>query len=118
MLQRATGRRYADFVSERLWQPLGAKDATLWLDRPGGTPRAFSYFVARPGDWLRLGVMIAQRGRFDDREILPAAYRLYQLSGTAHRVSKLVPVHRRLRADNVFAVHDTTLPSLPPGLFA
>jgi CubicO group peptidase (beta-lactamase class C family) len=74
VLQRATGRRYADFVSERLWQPLGAKDATLWLDRPGGTPRAFSYFVARPRDWLRIGVMIAQRGRFDDREILPAAW--------------------------------------------
>jgi CubicO group peptidase (beta-lactamase class C family) len=74
VLQRATGRRYADFVSERLWQPLGAKDATLWLDRPGGTPRAFSYFVARPRDWLRLGVMIGQRGRLGDREILPASW--------------------------------------------
>jgi len=74
VLQRATGRRYAEFVSERLWKPLGAKDATLWLDRPGGTPRAFSYFMARPRDWLRLGVMIADRGRLDDREILPAAW--------------------------------------------
>jgi CubicO group peptidase (beta-lactamase class C family) len=74
VLQRATGQRYADFVSERLWKPLGAKDATLWLDRPGGTPRAFSYFVARPRDWLRLGVMIAQRGQLGDREILPAAW--------------------------------------------
>jgi CubicO group peptidase (beta-lactamase class C family) len=74
VLQRATGRRYADYVSERLWRPLGAKDATLWLDRPGGTPRAFSYFVARPRDWLRLGVMIAQRGQLDDREILPASW--------------------------------------------
>lgn len=74
VLQRATGRRYADFVSERLWRPLGAKDATLWLDRPDGTPRAFSYFIARPRDWLRLGVMIADRGRFEGREILPPSW--------------------------------------------
>lgn len=74
VLQRATGRRYADYVSEHLWQPLGAKDAAVWLDRPGGTARAFSYFMARPRDWLRIGVMIAQRGQFDGREILPASW--------------------------------------------
>lgn len=74
VLERATGRRYADHVSERLWQPLGAKDATLWLDRPGGTPRAFSYFVARPRDWLRVGMLVAGRGRFEGREILPASW--------------------------------------------
>lgn len=51
-------------------------------------------------------------------EILPAGYRLYQLAGTAHRVSKLVPARRRLRADNVFAVHETTRASLPGRLFA
>ncbi len=74
VLQRATGQRYADFVSERLWKPLGAKDARLWIDRPGGTPRGFSYFVARPRDWLRLGVMIAQGGRLEGREIMPASW--------------------------------------------
>jgi CubicO group peptidase (beta-lactamase class C family) len=44
------------------------------LDRPGGTPRAYSYFVARPRDWLRLGVMLAGRGRAGDRQILPASW--------------------------------------------
>ena len=74
VLERATGQRYAEFVSKRLWQPLGARDAMLWLDRPGGTPRAFSYFVARPRDWLRVGVMLADHGRFEGREILPASW--------------------------------------------
>lgn len=49
-------------------------------------------------------------------DLLPAGYRTYQLSGTAHRVSKLVPT-RRLRPDNVFAVHDAVLPSLSRELF-
>ena len=73
VLERATGRRYADFVSSRLWQPLGAKDAVLWLDRPGGTPRAFSYFVARPRDWLRVGGMLGGQGGFEGSWILPPA---------------------------------------------
>jgi FkbM family methyltransferase len=50
-------------------------------------------------------------------EILPVGYRLYQLAGTAHRVSPLVPVQRRMRADNVFAIHETAIASLPRDLF-
>jgi CubicO group peptidase (beta-lactamase class C family) len=71
VLERATGRRYADYVSEKLWKPLGAKDATLWLDRPNGTARGFSYFQARPRDWLRIGLLIEGQGKFGGREILP-----------------------------------------------
>ncbi len=74
VVERATGRRYADYVAQRLWQPLGAKDARLWLDRPGGTARAYSYFVARPRDWLRLGALVAGRGRVGDRQVLPASW--------------------------------------------
>lgn len=74
VVERATGRRYAAHVSDCLWKPLGARDARLWLDRSGGTPRAYSYFVARPRDWLRLGVMVAQRGRHDGRQLLPASW--------------------------------------------
>lgn len=51
-------------------------------------------------------------------ELLPTGYRTFQLAGTAHRVSKLVPTRSRLRADNVFAVHETVMPSLPRALFA
>lgn len=74
VIERATGRRYAEHVSSCLWRPLGAKDARVWLDRLGGTPRAYSYFVARPRDWLRLGVMLASHGRIGDRQILPASW--------------------------------------------
>jgi CubicO group peptidase (beta-lactamase class C family) len=74
LIERATGQRYADFMSEKLWQPLGAKDATLWLDRPGGTAKAFSYFQARPQDWLRLGMMMADNGMYGGRQILSPAW--------------------------------------------
>jgi FkbM family methyltransferase len=51
-------------------------------------------------------------------ELLPG-YALYQLSGTAHRVSPLVEVTPpRIRADNVFAIPRSLLGSLPRSLFA
>lgn len=74
LLERATGRRYADYVSEKLWRPLGVKDATLWLDRPGGTARAFSYFQARPRDWLKLGLLIAGRGVYQGQRLVPESW--------------------------------------------
>gem|GEM_PF-187755 len=74
LLERATGKRYAEYVSEKLWQPLGAKDAQLWLDRPGGTAKGFSYFQARPRDWLKLGLLIEGQGTFDGREIVPPSW--------------------------------------------
>ena len=74
ILQRATGKAYTDYVSEKLWRPLGAKDATLWMDRPGGMPKAYSFFQARPRDWLRLGLAIKNNGRVEDRQIIPAGW--------------------------------------------
>jgi len=65
IIERATGQRYADYLSKRLWQPLGAQDAYVTLDHPGGHPRTSSALFARPEDWLRLGLLFAQQGRAD-----------------------------------------------------
>ncbi len=71
VLERATGRRYAEFVAEVLWQPLGADDAFVTLDRPGGHPRASASWLARPEDWVRLGRLVLDEGRYDGRRVLP-----------------------------------------------
>lgn len=74
ILQRATGRPYADFVAQKLWQPLGAKPARLWLDRAGGIPKAYSFFQARPRDWLRVGLAIKNSGVVNGRQVLPPGW--------------------------------------------
>lgn len=74
ILQRASGRRYADWVSEALWRPLGAADAGAWLDRPGGLARAFCCLVATPRDWLRLGLLIKDGGVANGRRIVSASW--------------------------------------------
>ena len=71
-LQGATGQRYAKWLSDRLWRPLGNADARLWLDRPGGTPRFSAYLMASAEDWLRIGRLILDRGRAGGRRLVPA----------------------------------------------
>lgn len=74
ILQRATGRSYPDYVSEKLWKPLGAKDATQWMDRPDGMPKAYSFFQARPRDWLRIGLAMKNGGVFSGIQVIPQAW--------------------------------------------
>lgn len=71
VLLRAIGRPYADYVAEKLWRPLGAKPARLWLDRAGGMPKGYSFFQARPRDWLRIGLAMKTAGVVDGRQVIP-----------------------------------------------
>lgn len=72
ILERATGRDYAGYVSEKLWRPLGAKPATLWMDREAGMPKGYAFFQARPRDWLRIGLAIRNEGVVNGRQVIPA----------------------------------------------
>ena len=72
VLERATGESFGDYLSSRLWQPLGAGDGFLWLDRPGGHAKPFCCFFATAPDWVRLGQMLLHAGRVEQRQIVPA----------------------------------------------
>lgn len=74
MLERVTGERYARYLSQKLWQPLGAGDAAVWLDRPGGTARTYCCLMATARDWARLGLLLQGRGRHGGRQLVPRAW--------------------------------------------
>jgi CubicO group peptidase (beta-lactamase class C family) len=74
VLERAAGRPFAAFASERLWQPLGAADAAaITVDR-AGAPRCTGGFVCTVRDLARLGRLVARDGRAGPRRVLPAAW--------------------------------------------
>jgi len=70
VIERATGMRYAEFVSEALWRPIGAGDAWLWLDRPGGTAHADCCMLARQGDWIRIAELLVKDGNYRGEEVV------------------------------------------------
>ncbi len=70
VIERATGMRYAQFVSEALWRPIGASDAWLWLDRPGGTAHADCCMLAQQGDWIRIAELLVKDGNYRGEEVI------------------------------------------------
>ena len=71
VLEHATGKRYANYLSDKLWQPLGNHDAAVWLDHEGGLARGATSLYAVPMDWMRIGEMLLNNGRVDDRQVIP-----------------------------------------------
>ena len=71
ILERATGIRYADLVSDRLWKPLGAEaSGYITVDRIGGARAAGGKcFVAR--DLARVGMMMANGGQRQGKQVIP-----------------------------------------------
>jgi CubicO group peptidase (beta-lactamase class C family) len=70
VLERAAGQRYAAYLSQVLWRRLGAADAWLWLDRPGGTAHADCCMLARQGDWIRVGQLMVHDGNYRGAEVI------------------------------------------------
>ena len=70
VIERATGARYADLMSERLWKPLGAeRSAYITVDRLGA-PRCAGGMCVTLRDLARVGQMMVEGGR----GIVPAAW--------------------------------------------
>lgn len=74
VLERATGEKYVDYLSTRLWQPLKANDAAIWLDRPQGNPKTFCCLFATPQDWGRIGQLFLDQGQVDNKQVVASAW--------------------------------------------
>lgn len=74
ILERATGMRFADLMSEHLWQPLGAqRSAYVTVDR-FGAPRCAGGICMTAMDLARVGQLMLQRGQRNGAPIIPAAW--------------------------------------------
>ena len=74
VIERATGQRYADLVSELLWKPMGAaRSAYITVDRLGA-PRCAGGFCGSTRDLARLGLLMSQGGRYAGKQIVPSSW--------------------------------------------
>ena len=74
VVERATGARYADLMSELIWEPLGAeRSAYITLDR-FGAPFCGGGVCATVRDLARVGQMIVQGGARGGTQIVSEAW--------------------------------------------
>jgi len=74
LIERATGRRYAEFISSEILQPIGAPGGNVWVNRPGGVAHSGCCLMLPAEAWLRLGVLLAADGVWESRRLLPVGY--------------------------------------------
>ena len=74
VLRGATGVAPADYLRERVWQPMGAQDDASFLVDASGQEAAFAFLHATLRDFGRLGMLLANGGKVGDRQVIPAAW--------------------------------------------
>lgn len=71
IVQRATGMRYADYLSRALLIPAGAPDAQVWVNRPGGAPKSGCCLLAPAETYLRVGMWLLDQQKGRGPRLLP-----------------------------------------------
>ncbi len=74
VIERATGMRYAQYLQKKLWGPMGAKGAELWLDQEGGKAHSSCCLLAPTMDWVRFGMMLLGEGSVNNQNIVDADF--------------------------------------------
>jgi CubicO group peptidase (beta-lactamase class C family) len=72
VLRAATGKPLAEYLSEKIWQPMGAEADASWIIDKGGYEAAYFGVNATVRDYARLGMLLANDGALDGRQIIPA----------------------------------------------
>jgi CubicO group peptidase (beta-lactamase class C family) len=74
VLTRATGRAVAEYLEQRIWQPMGAEADATWLIDRSGQEVTYCCLNAVLRDYARLGLLLAHDGNWRGRQIIPAAW--------------------------------------------
>jgi CubicO group peptidase (beta-lactamase class C family) len=117
VIERASGQRYADLMSDRLWRPMGAeRSAYITVDRLGA-PRCAGGVCTTVRDLARVGQLLLQGGSRDGRRIIPAKWIDDLISGgdpTAWNEGDFVELFRRapMRYRSKWYVQDGPAPLL------
>lgn len=71
VIANATHESLAVYLQSRIWQPMGAEADATWVVNTSGTEVAMCCFSATLRDWARFGLLLANDGLLDGRQIIP-----------------------------------------------
>lgn len=83
IIERTTGRRYAEFIGTELLQKIGAPGGQVWLNRQGGLAHSGCCALLPAQSYARMAMLVAQDGVWNSQQLLPKAYVAQMKTGTA-----------------------------------
>jgi CubicO group peptidase (beta-lactamase class C family) len=73
-LRAAVGMPLSDYLSQKIWGPMGAEADATWFVDGGGYETGYVGINATLRDWGRLGILLANDGALNGRQIIPAEW--------------------------------------------
>ncbi|MDE0799130.1 MAG: serine hydrolase [Rhodospirillaceae bacterium] len=70
VIERVSGKRYAEYLEEKLWRPMGGDRAQVWTDHEGGAAHTSCCLAAPAMDWARFGMMLVGKGEVNGNRIV------------------------------------------------
>lgn len=70
LIERATGMGYADWLTQEVFEPLGAQGGEIWFNRDGGVPHSGCCAMLPAETYLRLAVLLMQGGEWEGEALL------------------------------------------------
>ena len=74
VLRSAIGRPVADYLHEKIWEPMGAEANATWLVDRSGQEVTYCCLNAVLRDYARLGLLLAHDGNWRGRQLIPRAW--------------------------------------------
>ncbi|QIQ86586.1 serine hydrolase [Erythrobacter sp.] len=74
VIERATGMRYSEYLTEALLEPIGASGGEVWVNREGGTAHSGCCLMLPAQSWLRMAMLVMNDGEWEGERLLPEGY--------------------------------------------
>ncbi len=71
ILEKATGKKLSDYLSEKLWKPMHANHDASWsTDKEDGNEKAFCCINSNARDFARIGMLFLHQGNWKGKQIV------------------------------------------------
>lgn len=73
-IENATGKDLGDYLSEKLWKPMGAEHEAYWSMDNNVHEKAYCCFNSNARDFARFGKLYLDSGRWNGKQLVPEEY--------------------------------------------
>jgi CubicO group peptidase (beta-lactamase class C family) len=73
-LSARTGKSNTDYLTEKVWIPMGAKSSGYWIKNNRGEEGVQGQFAATLSDYAKLGYLVMNQGAINGKQLIPASW--------------------------------------------
>ncbi|NQY06905.1 MAG: serine hydrolase [Flavobacteriaceae bacterium] len=75
VIEKATGKKLSNYLSEKFWKPLGMNDDAIWqLDREDGMEKAYCCVASNVRNFAKFGKLYKDSGNWKGNQILDSSF--------------------------------------------